>query len=434
MRSAILLLALAVLLLPSAAGPQNTPTTPQPQASAEPTITHYSLPPDKLHKSEALYKTRVILLVLESLYGLVVLVALLRINVGPKFQDIAERVSRFRFVQAYIFVPLLLLTLATLNLPFDFYNQYISRQYGISVQSWGSWFWDWTKAQLVSYVLFSFVIWLLYVIIRRSPRRWWFYFWLASLPIMLFVVFLAPVLLDPLFNKFEPLAQKNPALVQAIHRVTERGGLEIPGSRMYEMKASEKLTVYNAYVTGIGATKRVVVWDTTERDMTIPETLFVFGHEMGHYVLHHIWKGLAFIATVFFVVLYLGFRIANTSVERLGDRLGIRSLGDWSSLPLLFLIGALLMFLTQPVTSGFSRHLEHQADVYGLEVTHGLVPDSNMAAANSFQKFGEKGYSYPYPNPILVFWLYDHPPLPDRLLFALHYRPWDEGRPAKYVK
>ncbi len=428
-----LLVALVVLLV--SAGVAQTSIAKQPKASsAEPTITHYSLPPEKLEKATALYHIEIVFLTLATLFGFLVLLGFLRFDIGPRFRNIAERVSRFRFVQAYIVVPLTVLTIAVLDLPFDTYRQHILRAYGISVQSWGSWFWDWTKAQLVSYIILSFVVWLLYLIIRKSPRRWWFYFWLASLPIIVFVLFISPVVLDPLFNKFEPLAPKNPTLAAALHRVTKRAGVEIPESRMFEMKASEKLTVYNAYVTGIGATKRIVVWDNTERDMTVPETMFVFGHEMGHYVLNHIWKGLAFLAVLLFFGLYIGFRIADASVDRWGERLGIRALGDWASLPLLLLIGSVLMFVAQPVMNGFSRYVEHQADVYGLEVTHGLVPDSSMTAADAFQKLGEKIYDYPNPNGFLVMWQYDHPPIADRVLFSLHYRPWDEGEPGRYVK
>ena len=427
------LLAVVFLALAAPGAAQSSPSA-QPQASAEPTITHYSLPPEKLEKAAALYHTQVVLFLAGRLYGFVILLGFLRFDVGPGFRNIAERVTRFRFVQAYIFVPLILLTLAVLNLPFDIYNQHTERAYGISVQAWGSWFWDWTKGQLVSYVILSFVVWLLYLIIRSSPRRWWFYFWLASLPIIIFMVFISPVILDPMFNKFEPLAPKNPALAAALHRVTEKAGAEIPESRMYEMKASEKVTDYNAYVTGIGASKRIVVWDTTEHDMTIPETMFVFGHEMGHYVLDHIWKGLAFTAVLMFIGLYLGFRIANASMGRWGDRLGIRALGDWASLPLLLLIVTVLSFVGQPIGSAFSRHVEHQADVYGLEVTHGLIPHSSQTAAVTFQKLGEKSFDYPYPNPVYVFWTFSHPAIPDRLIFSLNYRPWDEEKPNEFVK
>jgi Zn-dependent protease with chaperone function len=431
--AALLLTALFLLTVGAATAQQGSAAT-QPQASSQPAITHYSLPPDKLAKAEALYHINVAMFLAGSFYGFAILILFLRFWVGPRFRKIAERATRFRFLQAYIYVPLLLFALAVLNLPFDLYSHHVSRAYGISVQGWGSWFWDWTKGQLVSYAILSLVVWLLYLIIRKSPRRWWFYFWLISLPIMVFVLFISPIVLDPIFNKFEPLAPKNPALAAALHRVTEKAGVNIPESRMFEMKASDKVTVYNAYVTGIGATKRIVVWDTTEHDMTIPEIMFVFGHELGHYVLNHIWKGLAFAAVLSFVGLLIGFWMVNGSLERWGDRCGIRALGDWASLPLLLLILSVISFVGAPIGSAFSRHIEHQADVFGLEVTHGLVAHSSENAAITFQKLGEKSYDYPYPNPVYVFWTYSHPPIADRLEFALHYRPWDEGKPNQFVK
>lgn len=406
----------------------------QIQVSTEPTVTQYSLPPDKLAKAWALYRTRNVLIAVETIYGIAVLLALLAWRVAPRFRNWAEKITRFRFVQALIFAPLFLLTLDLLDLPFGIYGHHLGLKYGLSVQGWGSWFWDWTKSELVQFVAASLIIALLYAIIRKSPRRWWFYFWVASIPIILFVVFIAPVVLDPIFNKFEPLAKNQPNLVEQIERVTRRGGLTIPRNRMFEMRASEKVTTYNAYVTGFGATKRVVVWDNTARDLTTGETLFIFGHEMGHYVLNHIWKGLAFAIALAFVLFYLGFRLANFAMRRWGDRWQIRELGDLASLPLLLLLASVLGILAQPIMAGFSRHLEHQADIYGLEVTHGLVPENNKAAAASFQKLGEKGLSYPNPNPVLVFWMYDHPPIADRLRFSLDYRPWDEGEPTKYVK
>ena len=111
--------------------------------------------------------------------------------------------------------------------------------------------------------------------------------------VIIFVIFISPIVIDPLFNKFEPLDQTNPQLVTAIQQVTHRGGMDIPRDRMFLMKASEKVTTLNAYVTGFGPSKRVVVWDTTIQHASTPETLFVFGHEMGHYVLNHIVIGIA---------------------------------------------------------------------------------------------------------------------------------------------
>jgi STE24 endopeptidase len=433
MRAASILLFL-ILFLPISGFGQTPPDSSQPAVSAEPTVTHYSLPPEKLAKAKALYTTSNVLMIAGMVWSFLVLLAILGWKIGPRYRNWAESVSRFRFVQAWIYVPLLLLTLAVLQLPLDMYGHHVSVAYGLSVQHWGSWFGDWAKGQLILYVIGALVLWLMYVIIRVSPKRSWFYFWLVFLPIMLFLVYISPAVIDPMFNKFEPLAKTDPALVQQIERVTRRAGMEIPPDRMFEMKASEKVTDYNAYVTGFGSTKRVVVWDNTARDLTIPETLFVFGHEMGHYVLNHIWKGLAFTAVLSFFLFYLVYSIVTRLIERWGESLQIRRLDDWASLPLILLVGGVISFFAMPASSGFSRHIEHQADIYGLEVTHGLVPNSTKAAAATFQKLGEKSLDYPYPNPMLVFWTYSHPDIASRLQFALEYRPWDTGQPMKYVK
>ena len=147
--------------------------------------------------------------------------------------------------------------------------------------------------------------------LRLSPRRWWLYFWLALIPIVVFVVFITPIWIEPMFNTFEPLTDHHRDLVVQIERVVHRAGMDIPPQRMFEMKASEKHTTLNAYVTGFGATKRVVVWDTTMQQMTTPETLFVFGHEMGHYALGHIPKEAAIDLLLLLVLFYVGYRLGN---------------------------------------------------------------------------------------------------------------------------
>jgi len=245
---------------------QQTQAHPQPH---ELKVTEYSLPPDKLAKAEALYQTRTVLYLFGMVFGIVVLCVLLKLRVAPAFRDLAERASKNSFVQTLIFVPLLTLLIAIISLPIDIYEQHISRVYGLSVQGWASWAGDWCKAEAVSLVILVLVVFGLFRIIRKSPQRWWFYFWLLTLPFLVLLIFAAPVILDPLFNTFEPLEKKQPLLVSEIEKVTQRGGLSIPRDRMFEMEASEKVTTYNAYVTGIGATKRVVVWDNTSRDLTI---------------------------------------------------------------------------------------------------------------------------------------------------------------------
>ena len=397
-------------------------------------VTEYTLPPGKLAKAEALYRKTTVLYLFGMIFGIVVLWVVLRLRVAPLFRDCAERVTKNRFAQTLIFVPLLMILIALTSLPLEIYEHHVSLAYGLSVQGWGSWAGDWLKGEAVFVVIAIAAVFALFWVIGRSPRRWWFYFWLLTLPFVVLLVFVAPVILDPLFNTFVPLEKTEPRLVRAIGEVAQRGGLDIPPDRMFEMKASDKVTTYNAYVTGIGATKRVVVWDNTARDMTTPEILFVFGHEMGHYVLNHIYKGLAFFAAMSFAGFWLGRKIAIAMLQRWGNKWRIRSIHDLAALPVFLLTVALLTVVSEPIESAFSRHLEHQADIYGLEVTHGLFPDNRQVAADSFQKLGEKSDDYPTPNHFLVFWSYDHPTIQQRIRFALHYNPWDTNAGPKYVK
>jgi STE24 endopeptidase len=429
--AALLLIASALSLLSAKTLAQSTEKSGDKLTR---TVTEYTLPPDKLAKSAALRKTRWIEFAVDSIYGLALLLLFLYARWTVTFRDIAERVSRSLFVQSWIFVPLFVIALSVLDLPPELYGHHISRAYGLSVQGWASWFADWAKELGLEIVIGALVLWLMYLIIRKSPRYCWFYFWMVAVACMAFVVFIAPKVIEPMFNKFVPLESTNPALVTKIEEVVHRAGLTIPRDRMFEMKASEKTTELNAYVTGYGATKRVVVWDTTEQKMTSPQTLFVFGHEMGHYVLGHVWKGMVFAAALMLVLFYLGYRLSLWLIRECGGRWGILNLGDWASLPLLILVISVLSFFSEPIDNGFSRVLEHHADIYGLEVIHGIVPDSNQAAAQGFQVLGENSLDYPHPNPFLAWWFGSHPTIPDRVKFAVAYNPWANGESPQFVK
>jgi len=436
--SAILLAVNLLAIQPPAASPQIVATRSDPAAASAaapaPPITEYRLPPDKQAKADSLYVTRTTLFTVSTIAAIVLPLVLILLRIGPAYRNLAERLSGRRVVQALVYVPLLLLTMAVLSLPLDIYGQHVMREYGMSVQAWASWAGDWAKAQVLTSVIAVPLLLGMYAIIRRSPQRWWLYFWLLTLPVIVFLIFVTPIWIDPIFNTFEPLAQKQPQLVAPIERVLGRANLTVSRDRMFEMKASEKVTVYNAYVTGIGATKRIVVWDNTARDMTIPETLFVFGHEMGHYVLGHIYQLMGLMAASLFIAFWTSAIAIRALLARWGPAWHVRDLADWASLPILILLLAIVMLVLTPAFNVYSRHLEHQADIYGLEVTHGLSPDSSQAAAWAFQKLGEKALSYPNPNTLFVIWAYDHPPVRDRLAFALGYKPWDKGVPPMFVK
>lgn len=442
-----MLLLLLTLAFPSVVASQGepapqqeeTPTAAAPSPFAEKelpakeVVTEFTLPPKKREQAIAYRGARYRLYFFGFIYGIVILLVVLGFRLAPKFRDWAERTSQRRFLQALVYVPLLLLTLAVLGLPPDIYGQYLSLKYEQSIQSWPSWFWDWTKGQLIGLVFGIILISILYAVIRRSPRRWWFYFWLGAPPTMIFILFINPVVIQPLFFRFTPLEETQPALVAEIEKVVARGGLEIPPERMFEMNASEKFKSINAYVTGFGASKRIVVWDTTIEKATVPQTLFVFGHEMGHYVLNHIPKLIAVLAAFLLVFLYFGYRGMHAALRRWGERWAIRGVDDWASLPVLMLFFSLFGFLADPVTNSFTRYLEHEADVYGLEVIHGVVADSPRAAAEAFQILGEINLADPDPHPFIKYWLYNHPPLNERLVFARTYDPWSKGEQPQFI-
>jgi len=241
------------------------------------------------------------------------------------------------------------------------------------------------------------------------------------------------LIIDPLFFKFEPLSTSQPELTANLQKLTQRAGLQIPRERMFLMNASAKTNQLNAYVTGFGASKRVVIYDNLIQKMTPEETLFVFGHESGHYVLNHIRNGFLFFAAVLLIALYAAYRLLNAAVDRWGSRWKIYGPQDWAALGVLMLILQAIMFFSSPVANGFSRMQEHNADVFGLELIHGIVPNSSQVAAHAFQAMGEHDLADPNPPPFITFWMYSHPPLAERLVFAHSYDPWGKHQPPKYL-
>lgn len=394
----------------------------------------YKLSEDRYEKAVSYSRASYVLYFVSVGLSVLALVILLRLGIAAKFRDWAERVSDKRWLQALVFVPLLVLTLDVIALPLRMYGHVLSRRFEVSVENWASWFLDWSKEQLLV-AGFSLIFALIFsAVIRRSPRWWWLHFWFAALPILLFFVFISPWFIDPLFDTFAPLEASHPNLVAAIEKLTEHAGVPIPADRMFLMQASAKTNDVDAYVTGLGASKRVVIWDTTIQKMTTDETLFVVGHELGHYVLGHVWKGFLFFAGLLVAGFYALFRGLHWALGKWSGDWRIYGPEDWAALAVLLLLLEMAMFLASPIVNGFSRIEEHAADVYGLEVIHGIVPDSSEVAAQSFQVLGEVDLADPNPPAFITFWLYSHPPLADRLVFAYSYNPWARGKSPKYVK
>jgi Zn-dependent protease with chaperone function len=414
------------------AAPQASTAVTQPASGQQ----AYSLPPDKLAKAIAISHIRNILDIVGSLWQIVVIWLLLATRAAAGLEREIERIASHRWAQGIFFFAAFFIILWLSGLPLSIYGHYVERSYQISVESWAGWFSDDAKELGFAIAITTPALLLFNWIVSRWPRRYWLGAWVVTLPILVIVFFVEP-LVEPLFEKFEPLQAHDPALVADLEKVVARTGTEIPPSRMYLMKASLKTNGLNAYVTGIGATKRIVVWDTTAGRIPNDEILFIFAHECGHYVLNHVPKGMALLAAFLIFVYWFCARFAAWMVERCGKGWGLFRLDDsadaepWQSsrtgfLVLIFAV-TIVMFLAEPIENGSSRYFEHQADVFGQEAIHGIVGDPQKTAVAAFNDLGKAWLDEPNPNSFIEFWLYSHPSTQERANFAEHYDPWANG-------
>lgn len=426
-----LFVALLALVIPSTSSAE-TPTEAAAIRAARSGPMLYTLPPAKLQRSIVLHRQSMLLYLLSPALDVVLLLGLLSLGVFRRMRRFAGNITSRRWLQGVLFVAGMMLLLSLLKLPLNLYGHHLGVQYGLSVQHWKSWFADWTKNLVLRTALVTLVALGVYALIRRFPRSWWWWLWAAMLPCIVFLVFLAPVFVDPLFNQFEPLQKSNPALVAQLEKVVQRSGVQIPPDRMFLMKASAKVTGLNAYVTGVGASKRVVVWDTTIARATPDEIAFIFGHETGHYVMQHLWLGMGATALLTLLLLPLGVWAERSVLRRFGPRWGISAESDWGSAPVLLLVAVVLLFLSDPLGNAISRQMEHNADVYGMEAVHGIVANPQQVGVHSFQILGETSLADPRPHPIAEFWMASHPPIWFRANFAAAYDPWKPGEQPKY--
>lgn len=382
----------------------------------------YSLTPERHERAVAFARAKVIRYFVGFLVGIAILAVLLLSGFAPWLRDLVARATPVAWLRFLLFVPAVYAVIAILELPVAVWGHRLAVAYEQSVQSFPSWLLDWAKREIVGIVLATLTTAVFFAIVRWSPERWWLWFWVALQPLVVFVIFIQPLVIAPLFFRFRPLAEVAPVLVERIGQVLARADLEIPHERMFEMNASSKLRSLNAYVAGIGGSKRVVVWDTTLERLDEDETLFVFGHELGHYVLGHIPRTLAIVAAVLLPVFYLLAGLVGALVTRFGPALGIRGVDDVAVLPLLLLVAAIAGEIATPIGNAYSRWQEHEADVYGLEIVRGIVAEPQHTAPAAFQKLGEVGLADPDPPAFVRFWLYSHPPIAERVRFAAGWR------------
>ena len=346
------------------------------------------------------------------------LALLLLTPVSRKVRDAAARITKKPFLMAMVYIAIITVVIAAIDFPLSYYSGFVvPHQFDLSNQTFAEWLTDEFKGLGVGIVVGSLVGALGLYAIRRF-RRWWIAVWLGSIPLILLLVVIQPIVLDPLFNKFEPL--RNAQLRQKLLDLASRAGIE--GGRVYQVDKSRQTKTLNAYVNGIGPTARIVMWDTLLAEMTEDEVLAVMGHEMGHYALKHMWKGLAFTMAGALVVFFLGQKLHDRFLARHGARWGITGPGDPASVPLLMLLLMGFSFFATPIAAAYSRYQERQCDIFSLELTH-----LNEPMASAFVKLAENSKRDPNPHPFIKYWRYSHPPIAERIPFALSYRPWEKG-------
>jgi len=409
----------AVPAVTSPAGASAVPATRDYQAEARASFT----PANRTYNS-----IRILLRLIGPLYGILAGLLLMFTGVSARFRDIANGLGHRRYVRVLVYFALYAVTIFALSLPLAWYEEFaLEHQYGLSNQAFPDWLLDSFKGLVFSVVALGVLplMSLAWRAVETSPRRWWLWLSAGTFPVALAVTLLQPIVFDPLFNKFTTL--HDDALRTEILALAAKAG--IPAKHVYEVDMSTRTKKLNAYVSGFGASQRIVLWDTTLQRMKRDEILFVMGHEMGHYVLHHVWKYLGIITGGAFVVFWLGARLTNAWIAAFGERWGVHDVTDLAAMPVLWLSLTMVVLLVSPALNAASRAVEHEADVFSLELTH-----DNDAGARSFLKLAQDNRSDPEPAAWVRLLLYDHPPLGERIRFALQYRPWERGEPNRLYK
>ena len=380
--------------------------------------------PEPTEQAMRYYTSGCVLWWVNTAWGILIPLLFLFTGFSARIRNLARAIGRTWFFVIGVYVVIYMLLKFVIDLPLDYYQGFVRQHaYGLSNQTAGKWFGDAFLSLLVGLIVVCAVAWVPYLLLRKSPKRWWLYTGMAAVPFMVFVVLVSPLWIDPLFNDFGPMQDK--ALETKILALAERSGIE--GGRVYEVNKSVDTKAVNAYVTGFMGSKRIVLWDTTIDKLQEDELLFVMAHEMGHYVLGHVTTGIALFSVVIVVVLYLVHRTAGVVIERFKGRFGFDELSDIASLPLIIALVNVLSLVITPVVLTYTRHIEHESDRFGLEITH-----DNSAAARGFVALQTHNLGNPRPGLLYQIWRSSHPSLGDRIDFCNEYRPWETGEPSKY--
>ena len=341
----------------------------------------------------------------EFALGLVLLVLLLVTGWTGWIRDIAYR-SQSYALAVFLYTLMLIVISKLLGLGLDYYSFRLEHRYRLSNQKLRGWIWDEVKGLLVSTILAGLLVELLYFIIRQYPEHWWVLAWLGFLGVAILLAQLAPVILFPIFYKFEPL--RDDELKSRLVRLGERAGTRVRG--VYKWHLSEKSKKANAALTGLGNTRRIILADTLLDNYSPDEIEAVLAHELGHHVHKHILKSIGVQAGVTFV----GFWAANWALHYSVERWHMfETISDFANLPLLILIFTLLSFFLMPALNAFSRYNERQADRYAFESIASVAP-----FVSSMNKLAEQNLAERTPSRWVEWWFHSHPAIARRVAAA----------------
>ena len=378
------------------------------------------LTPEQRRLSDAYFEGNNWLVLWGALYGLGVAAVLLCTGLSRRMRDFAERTTRRRWLQPLIYAFPWLLAGFLLSLPLAIYQGYLREHaYGLATQDFGAWFGDQIKGLLVSLVIVPPVLALLYAAVRRAGERWWIWAGGGAFVLILFLIMLAPVFVDPLFNDYKPLREG--AVREAVLSLARAN--QIPTDNVVEFDASRQTTRISANVSGFLGTTRVALNDNLLEKTSPAEIKAVMGHEMGHYVLNHGLRLTVYLSLVLLLGFFVVHRTFDRALARWGRRFGLRDRADPAALPLAIAILSLFFLVATPLTNSIVRQAEAEADAFGLNAAqepHGFA----MAAMrlSTYRKLR--------PGSLEEVLFYDHPSGYERVHGSMLWLKEHQGNPS----
>lgn len=422
-RRSLRTVALLFLAVPAGASAQETTPTiatvpsaakPSPNFNAEAATNAWmaEIPAASKAHSDAYFEGGYWLILWDFLYGVAVSLVLLQLGWSAAMRDLAERLTRFRWLQTLFYVGEYILLTAILVFPLTVYEGFFrEHKYGLATQTFGPWMGDELKSLLVNLVLGAIIGVLLLSVVRYFRGTWWIWGSLVSLLFVVFVGLIGPVYLTPIFNKVTKL--EDPKVTGPILRLARANG--IPAKDVYEIDASRQTTRMSANVSGLGGTMRITLNDNLLKRGSPEEILSVMGHEMGHYVLNHVYKALLFSSVVIFLAFAWLHWSLDWSLARWGAKWRVRDIADPAIVPLVVLLSSLFVFILTPILNTYVRTAESEADMYGLNASR--QPDGFAQGAIHL---GE--YRKMKPGPIEEWIFFDHPSGYNRIFAAMRWK------------